>query len=90
MTGTAVWVTPQVVAVPVAWANPPHSRPSTQPRPKGTLPPMGPPLPDALPGTLAWTGQNTQREVEVATAAVVAGAVIWVANRPTDKREMDA
>lgn len=80
----AVWVAPQVVAMPRASASSLNSQP---PKPRSVSPPqMGPELPPELPGTLAWTGQNVVKETEIAGAALVAGAaIVAVTHRP--KRE---
>lgn len=69
----AIWVTPQLLSVPIAWATPPGSAPPKTPTPQ---PQMGPPLPRDLPGLLPFTGQNAIEHAELGVAAVVAGAAV--------------
>lgn len=81
------WTVPTVLSVSRAHAAGVNSQPPKRPRPKGTVPQMGPALPDELPGTLAYTGVEQKREVEVAVAAIGTGAaIVALARQP--KREL--
>lgn len=79
-----VWVTPLVYSIPRASAANLNSAPKS---PRSVSPPqMGPELPPELPGTLAYTGQETRKEVVLGAAALGAGAaIVAVTKRP--KRE---
>lgn len=77
----AVWTAPQILSVSRASAADLHSRPTPPRTTTKTSPPMGAALPKDLPGMLAYTGQEPERDAVVGVAAVVAGAALVAVNR---------
>lgn len=83
--GALVWVTPSVVSVQRADAASIGSLPPRTVAPPPPLPEvpdappadMGPPLPEGLPGVLAFTGAEAERNAKVGVSALAAGAALW-------------